>query len=159
MPMKDVPEAEEMLAKLFGSVSRARIIDLLVSQVGRAFYQREIMYEAGLSLHPTQRELGNLIDLKIVKKKETKDKVYYKALRLKGRSFPVRCFHYIAPLDSALKGGLPGPVPVKSTRILLSSNPCVRSAGRHKKATRIKTRDRPINSLFESGGERAFSRF
>jgi hypothetical protein len=77
MPMKDAPEAEEMLIKLFGSVSRARIIELPVSQVGRAFYQREIMYEAGLSLHPTQRELKNLIDLEIVKKKETKDRVYY----------------------------------------------------------------------------------
>jgi hypothetical protein len=71
--MKDSPEADEILAKLFGSVSRARIIQLLVSQVGRAFYQREIMFETGLSLHPTQRELQNLIDLRIVKKRETKD--------------------------------------------------------------------------------------
>ena len=77
MPMKNAPEAEEVLAKLFGSVSRARIIELLVSQVGRAFYQREIMYEAGLSLHPTQRELENLTDLGIVKKNETKDRVFY----------------------------------------------------------------------------------
>jgi hypothetical protein len=35
------------------------------------------MYETGLSLHPTQRELENLIDLGILKKKETRDKVYY----------------------------------------------------------------------------------
>jgi len=76
-PMKDNPEAEEILAKLFGSVSRASIIDLLVSQVGRDFYQREIMYETGLSLHPTQRELENLIVLRIIKKRETKDRVNY----------------------------------------------------------------------------------
>ena len=75
--MKNNPEANEILAKLFGSVSRARIIELLVSQAGKAFYQREIMYETGLSLHPTQRELENLIDLKIIKKRETKDRVYY----------------------------------------------------------------------------------
>ena len=68
---------EEILAKLFGSGSRAKIIDLLVSQVGRVFYQREIMYETGLSLHPTQRELENLFDLGIIKKRETRDRVYY----------------------------------------------------------------------------------
>jgi hypothetical protein len=75
--MKGHPEADEILAKLFGSVSRARIIGFLVSQVGRALYQREIMYETGLSLHPTQRELENLFDLGIVKKRETRDRVYY----------------------------------------------------------------------------------
>ena len=77
MTMKNNPEADEKLTKLFGSVSRARIIKFLVSQVGRAFYQREIMFETGLSLHPTQRELENLVDLEIVKKRETKDRVYY----------------------------------------------------------------------------------
>ena len=76
-PMKNNREADEILAKLFGSVSRARIIEFLVLQVGRAFYQREIMFETGLSLHPTQRELENLVDLEIVKKRETKDRVYY----------------------------------------------------------------------------------
>lgn len=75
--MKNNPEGDAILTKLFGSVSRARIIELLVSQKGRAFYQREIMYETGLSLHPTQRELENLVDLGIIKKRETKDRVYY----------------------------------------------------------------------------------
>jgi predicted transcriptional regulator len=70
-------DQEERLAKLFGSGSRAKIIDLLLSQVGRAFYQREIMYETGLSLHPTQRELENLLNLGIIKKRETRDRVYY----------------------------------------------------------------------------------
>jgi predicted transcriptional regulator len=75
--MKDNPDPDEILAKLFGSVSRTRIIELFASQVGRTFYQREIMYETGLSLHPTQRELENLVDLGIVKKRETRDRVYY----------------------------------------------------------------------------------
>jgi len=35
------------------------------------------MYEAGLSLQPTQRELNNLLDLGIIRKRETHDKVYY----------------------------------------------------------------------------------
>jgi predicted transcriptional regulator len=75
--MRNNPDSDEILPKLFGSVSRVRIIELLLSQAGRSFYQREIMYETGLSLHPTQSELENLIDLRIVKKRETKDRVYY----------------------------------------------------------------------------------
>lgn len=75
--MKPNSDPGEILVKLFGSVARARIIELLVSQVGRPFYQREIMYETGLSLHPTQRELENLTELSIVKKRETRDRVYY----------------------------------------------------------------------------------
>ena len=35
------------------------------------------MFETGLSLQPTQRELANLLDLGIVKKRETRDRVYY----------------------------------------------------------------------------------
>ena len=63
--------------KLFGSVSRARILELLLPNSGRTFYQREIMFETGLSLQPTQRELANLLDLGIVKKRETRNRVYY----------------------------------------------------------------------------------
>jgi len=35
------------------------------------------MYEAGLTLQPTQRELKNLLDLGIIKRRETAEKVYY----------------------------------------------------------------------------------
>jgi len=35
------------------------------------------MYETGMSLHPTQRELNNLLTLGIIKKRETKDRVFY----------------------------------------------------------------------------------
>ena len=75
--MSTILDSDEILSRLFGSVSRARILELLISQVGRAFYQREIMYETGLSLQPTQRELKNLFDLGIIKRRETADKVYY----------------------------------------------------------------------------------
>jgi predicted transcriptional regulator len=75
--MPTVSDSDEILSRLFGSVSRARILEFLVSQVGRAFYQREIMYETGLSLQPTQRELKNLFDLGIIKRRETFNKVYY----------------------------------------------------------------------------------
>ncbi len=67
----------EVLTKLFGSVSRARILELFMGNAGRTFYQREIMFETGLSLQPTQRELANLLDLGILKKRETPGRVYY----------------------------------------------------------------------------------
>ena len=70
-------DPEETLTRLFGSMSRARILHFLLSHAGRAFYQREIMFETGLTLHPAQRELKNLYDLGIIKRRETTDKVYY----------------------------------------------------------------------------------
>ena len=70
-------DPEEILTRLFGSASRARILQFLLSHAGRAFYQREIMFETGLTLHPAQRELKNLYDLGIIKRRETLDKVYY----------------------------------------------------------------------------------
>jgi predicted transcriptional regulator len=75
--MKIKADREEILVKLFGSTSRARILVLLYSNLGRTFYQREIMFEAGLSLQATQRELENLSDLGILRKQETKARVYY----------------------------------------------------------------------------------
>ena len=77
MPKKNKDGAEEMMVKLFGSTSRPRILNLLLSRSEEAFYQREIMYETGLSLQAVQRELENLFSLGILKKRETKARVYY----------------------------------------------------------------------------------
>ncbi len=63
--------------KLFGSISRARILSLLIDRQGQPLYQRESMYEIGFPLQPVQRELKNLADLGIVKKAETRNRVYY----------------------------------------------------------------------------------
>jgi predicted transcriptional regulator len=68
---------KEILAKLFGSTSRTRILPFLYEYTGQSFYQREIMFETGLSLQPAQRELNNLVELGIVKKQETNNRVYY----------------------------------------------------------------------------------
>ncbi len=75
--MKTRDQTEEMMVRLFGSTSRPRILGLLLSRSQQAFYQREIMYETGLSLQTVQRELENLIRLGILKKRETKARVYY----------------------------------------------------------------------------------
>ena len=63
---------EEFLNKLFGSVTRARILCFLYALPGQNFYQREILYETGLSPRPVQRELNNLLRLGIIKRQTTK---------------------------------------------------------------------------------------
>ena len=75
--MKKRDHLEEMMARLFGSTARPRILNLLLSHPEQTFYQREIMYETGLSLQAVQRELENLICLGILKKRETEARVYY----------------------------------------------------------------------------------
>lgn len=68
---------EEKLVKFFGSTSRQRILSLLINHPHRSFYQREIMYETGLSLQAVQRELENLLRLEILRKREARARVYY----------------------------------------------------------------------------------
>jgi predicted transcriptional regulator len=77
MPSKVKDQAEQMMVGLFGSTSRPRILNLLLSHPQQAFYQREIVYETGLSLQAVQRELENLLRLGILKKRETQSRVYY----------------------------------------------------------------------------------
>jgi predicted transcriptional regulator len=68
---------EEDLVRLFGSISRVRILALMIGSPGRRLYQREIMYEVGFPLQPVQRELRNLVALGILKRIETRNRVYY----------------------------------------------------------------------------------
>ena len=75
--MKNRDHTEEIAVKLFGSTSRPRILSLLLNHPQQTFYQREIMYETGLSLQTVQRELENLSRLRILMKRETKGRVYY----------------------------------------------------------------------------------
>jgi predicted transcriptional regulator len=75
--MKEQSDPEGVLIKLFGSISRARILVLLIGRAGQQLYQREIMYEIGFPLQPVQRELQNLVDLGIVKKVSSLNRVYY----------------------------------------------------------------------------------
>jgi len=74
-------DSEESLVKLFGSVSRARILNFLYAFEGQSFYQREIMYETGLALRAVQRELENLASLGLVKIEKTRSRVYYEINR------------------------------------------------------------------------------
>jgi predicted transcriptional regulator len=79
MPAKNRDEIEERVVRLFGSTSRPRILALLLGRPQQAFYQREIMYETGLSLQTVQRELENLLGLGIIKKREANARIYYQS--------------------------------------------------------------------------------
>jgi len=74
-------DSAESLVKLFGSVSRARILNFLYAFEGQSFYQRQIMYETGLALRAVQRELENLASLGLVRIQKTHNKVYYEINR------------------------------------------------------------------------------
>ena len=60
-----------------GSLTRVRILLFLLEQKDQKVYQRQIMYETGLSLNPVQRELVNLTSLGILVKEKTRSHVYY----------------------------------------------------------------------------------
>lgn len=70
-------DQEAALIKLFGSTSRAGILLFLFQNPQKPFYQREIMFQTGLSLQAIQRELENLRSLSIIIKQETRSRVYY----------------------------------------------------------------------------------
>lgn len=77
--MKKRDHREEILSRFFGSIARPRILSLLITNPRQEYYQREIMYETGLSLQAVQRELNNLLELGIVKRRETRARIYYQA--------------------------------------------------------------------------------
>jgi predicted transcriptional regulator len=65
------------LVRLFGSTSRARILALLSGRPHQSLYQREIMFETGLSLQAVQRELKNLVALGILENHADRHRMYY----------------------------------------------------------------------------------
>ena len=95
--MKIKAEFEESLVRLFGSTSRARILALLYANIGKSFYQREVMFETGLSLQATQRELNNLVTLGILNKKETYNSVYYEINPDSPYFLPLRTIFTLSP--------------------------------------------------------------
>ena len=88
--MKNKDNTDRVLVRVFGSISRARILSLLLNNPETSFYQREIMYETGLSLQAVQRELRNLVGLGIVKREGIRSKIYYEANKDSPFSKPLR---------------------------------------------------------------------
>jgi len=96
---------EENLVRLFGSVSRARVLSFLYAFPGQSFYQRQILFETGLTLLAVQRELGNLVALGIVKRQETVNRVYYEINRDSPLFKPLRNVFAPIPLNAENREG------------------------------------------------------
>jgi hypothetical protein len=67
---KKADEKEKRLYRLLCSLARVRILFFFSEQKDQGVYQRQIMFEAGLTLHPVQRELSNTASLVILFKKK-----------------------------------------------------------------------------------------
>lgn len=78
--MKRAQPTGEVAQRLFGRTRHA-ILGLLYARPEREFYQQEIMQAAGVNLSAVQRELGNLLEAGLVRRRRDGNRVYYQADR------------------------------------------------------------------------------
>lgn len=67
------------IEKLFGSKTRAKLLELFFSNVGKSYYVREITRVIEEQINSVRRELINLEGIGIVKSETYDNKVYYSA--------------------------------------------------------------------------------
>lgn len=67
------------IEKLFGSKTRAKLLELFFSNVGKSYYVREITRVVEEQINSVRRELINLEAIGIVKSETFDNKVYYSA--------------------------------------------------------------------------------
>lgn len=67
------------IEKLFGSKTRAKLLDLFFSDTGKSYYVREITRVIEEQINSVRRELINLESIGIVKSETYDNKVYYSA--------------------------------------------------------------------------------
>jgi hypothetical protein len=68
-----------MLEELFGSKTRVKLLTLLFTNPGHAFYVREITRLINEQVNSVRRELLNLKNIDLVVSKERRGKLYYEA--------------------------------------------------------------------------------
>lgn len=66
-----------MIEQLFGSKTRAKLLQLFYSNPNRAFYVREITRKIDEQINSVRRELANLLSVGIIKSDTTNNKLYY----------------------------------------------------------------------------------
>ena len=74
-----VKENNTPLEKLFGSKTRAKLLDLFFSNSGKSYYVREITRVIDEQINSVRRELINLGSIGIIKSETFDNKVYYSA--------------------------------------------------------------------------------
>lgn len=67
------------LEKLFGSKTRAKLLQLLFTNPDKSFYVREMTRVIEEQIHSVRRELLNLESIGIIKKETFDNKIYYSA--------------------------------------------------------------------------------
>lgn len=67
------------IEKLFGSKTRAKLLELFFANTGQSYYVREITRVIGEQINSVRRELINLEGIGIVKSETYDNKVYYSA--------------------------------------------------------------------------------
>lgn len=66
-----------MLAKLFGSEARVKVLSLFMLNVGSEYYLREIAQKTGLAVRSVQRAVGSLVEIQILQREERANSVYF----------------------------------------------------------------------------------
>ena len=69
------------LEKLFGSKTRAKLLELFFSNIGKSYYVREITRVIDEQINSVRRELTNLTNLGLIKSETYENKIYYSANR------------------------------------------------------------------------------
>ncbi len=65
------------MEQLFGSKTRVKLLRLFVSNPNRPYYVREITRKIDEQINSVRRELGNLLNIGILKSREESHKLYY----------------------------------------------------------------------------------
>ena len=67
-----------MLAKLFGSEARVKVLSLFMLNVGSEYYLREIAQKTGLAVRSVQRAVGSLVEIQILERESRGNSVYFR---------------------------------------------------------------------------------
>ncbi len=66
-----------MLAKLFGSEARVKVLSLFMLNVGSEYYLREIAQKTGLAVRSVQRAVGSLVEIQILERNKRGNSVFF----------------------------------------------------------------------------------
>jgi len=66
-----------MLAKLFGSEARVRVLSLFMLNASSEYYLREIAQKTGLAVRSVQRAVENLVEIRILRREARGNAVYF----------------------------------------------------------------------------------
>jgi len=67
-----------MLAKLFGSEARVKVLSLFMLNAGSEYYLREIALKTGLAVRSVQRAVESLVEIQILEREKRGNSVYFR---------------------------------------------------------------------------------